>query len=351
MTGNASPDPRGVRQPPATAAPRPEVTGTRYSSVLRAHHSLRSWAEAIAGGSRADSPTTGAEKPAFPYAELVSVVRERGIRSPDSGLVESIGDAARLAAWHEVGGFTPDWLACLADTTSGRPSYASYIQFPLFEQYCRVGDFLARARSLSISLIADMVRNELVSSTVPPSRITAAVRLVMELCADAAVTSAPSIESREQARSACSRVLAEQADRVPSGLLTTPLPTTPAPDEYLFIRSVQSMELLTLERLCRGDLALRRETVDAVPIHQAPVPDRSLGRVIAGLLPRLPAQQAANLRAAVAAVDKAWTCWKRAHYGVTKRVIGDVPGTGGTNGLGYLKQHMNTPLLAMGGPM
>jgi ribosomal protein S18 acetylase RimI-like enzyme len=403
----------------------PTREAARYSSALRAHHSLRAWADAIAGDSLADPPTPGAGKPVFPYAEVVSAVRESGIRSLASQLVESIGDAARLAARYEVSGFTPAWLACLADMTCDSPSYASYTQFPLFEQYCRAGDFLARARSSSIALIADLARNELVSSTAPPSRIAAAMRLVTELCAEAAVTPAPSIESSGQARSACSRVLAEHLDRAPNGLgvllRITPLPTTPAPDEYMFLRSVQSMELLafiaafhvtvtltqpapelsqlsaglakivpalslarrlfpvlatidtaqfaevrgatmgagalqsigfvTLERLCRGDLASRREAVDAVPIHQVPVPDRSLGRVIIELLPGLPARQAAHLRAAVAAVDKAWICWKRAHYGVTKRVIGDIPGTGGTSGIGYLKQHMNAPLLGVGDPM
>jgi hypothetical protein len=132
----------------------------------------------------------------------------------------------------------------------------------------------------------------------------------------------------------------------------------------LFLRSVQSMELLAPVAVFHATAMLTQPVpelsqlpaglagmVDAVLINQVPAPDRSPGQVVTELLPGLPARQAANLRAAVAAINTVWICWKQLHYGVAKRVIGDVPGTGGTSGIAYLKQHMNIPLLEVGDTM
>lgn len=47
------------------------------------------------------------------------------------------------------------------------------------------------------------------------------------------------------------------------------------------------------------------------------------------------------------AVDREWLRWKRTHWATATRVIGRVPGTGGTAGSDYLRAHMLTPLFPM----
>lgn len=44
------------------------------------------------------------------------------------------------------------------------------------------------------------------------------------------------------------------------------------------------------------------------------------------------------------ALDTSWRAMKRTHWGVTLKIIGKVPGTGGTAGADYLKQTAEIPL-------
>jgi len=43
------------------------------------------------------------------------------------------------------------------------------------------------------------------------------------------------------------------------------------------------------------------------------------------------------LEEAMRRLDRAWVAMKRGHWGITLKVIGTVPGTGGTAGASYLK--------------
>jgi tryptophan 2,3-dioxygenase len=43
-------------------------------------------------------------------------------------------------------------------------------------------------------------------------------------------------------------------------------------------------------------------------------------------------------------LDGSWRRLKRTHWAITLKVIGGVPGTGGTSGAYYLQKHMDAPL-------
>ncbi|MFE2088225.1 hypothetical protein [Streptomyces sp. NPDC059460] len=58
----------------------------------------------------------------------------------------------------------------------------------------------------------------------------------------------------------------------------------------------------------------------------------------------LPADRAAQVAEAMERLDKAWGAMKRNHWGLTLKIIGDVPGTGGTSGASYLKTAAQVPL-------
>lgn len=51
-----------------------------------------------------------------------------------------------------------------------------------------------------------------------------------------------------------------------------------------------------------------------------------------------------RLAAQLRHLDASWRAMKRSHWGITLRIIGDVPGTGGTAGASYLKTASETPL-------
>lgn len=48
-----------------------------------------------------------------------------------------------------------------------------------------------------------------------------------------------------------------------------------------------------------------------------------------------------RLVAAIELLDHRWGLWKKAHWATASRLIGDVPGTGGTEGAAYLRAHVN----------
>ncbi len=46
-------------------------------------------------------------------------------------------------------------------------------------------------------------------------------------------------------------------------------------------------------------------------------------------------------------LDETWCGMKRTHWGVTLKIIGQVPGTGGTAGASYLQRSAATPLFPL----
>ncbi|AIA00688.1 hypothetical protein [Streptomyces noursei] len=329
---------------------------------------------------------------------------------------------------------TAAWLDCLTASLRNTPSYGAYTMTSLFGQWSRLGDFPRRNAQLSALLTADLIRHELRRATHEDhlgerrSRTTAATLLARHLDEDrgwSETNCRPKHQGGPQAIQRCNHLLSAGGRGLPTTLallVESSLPVATAePDEPLFIRSVQIMELLAeqaafhlrethrqahattpepsalafllhatadsldraqhvfrlvatidptqfatiraatagtgalqstgfarLERCCRGEDALRPETVDAVGLATAPAPIPSLSATLARVTTRLEAHNqtaAEQLRMAVQAVNEQWQRWKRTHLGVAKKIIGDVPGTGGTDGVRYLARHLEEPLL------
>ncbi len=74
------------------------------------------------------------------------------------------------------------------------------------------------------------------------------------------------------------------------------------------------------------------------------LPRRTLQEAFAEQRNRMPAEAASLLVGAMARLDAAWHSMKRTHWGITLKIIGTVPGTGGTTGADYLKRTSELPL-------
>ncbi|WP_055589389.1 tryptophan 2,3-dioxygenase [Peterkaempfera griseoplana] len=401
----------------------------------RAHHAVQAWL-------RAAQRCTLGLPPAFPFPEVTAAIRRHGSAALPSAvnrvLIEAADRAEELAgrpparSW-----FAARWLWSATAGARGSPSYDAYVMCGLLDQYCQgAGDFRANARALGTALTADLLGHELAPQRArhARSRTRAAIHLAADLrraMRGAPLQPAggaddgtdpekePGLEPADALRlceRAVSVVQRSQSPQLRTVLAYTPLVVTAEHDEYLFIRSIQIMELLSslaashaqealgcaertavpeflvhleglrrtldhsarlfhivatvdplqfagirdathgtgalqspafaaLERLCRGAEALRPETAAAVPADRRPCPDTPLGPALEQLLGRVDPDTAARLEEAAAAVDRQWLRWKRAHHGVARRIIGDVPGTGGTLGITYLAEYMHTPLL------
>ena len=79
-----------------------------------------------------------------------------------------------------------------------------------------------------------------------------------------------------------------------------------------------------------------------VPAVQVPSP--TLQESFIALADRLQTPEVSHLAAQMWALDTSWRAMKRTHWGVTLKIIGKVPGTGGTAGADYLKWAAEVPL-------
>lgn len=421
----------GAVGPVRVAAVSPFGVGA-VSAVDRLAAAMRSWARAAAGGA----------PPPFPFRQTTALVRAHGTNALRGAVTSALRDAAAAARRQDrVDWFTRAWLDALAARAAGGATYAHYVLAPALDRYCRRSagpDPQSNAARLATALTADLIRHELrPGAASPPRRVRAATRLAADLHAalrhgawhqgdrTAARPARPrrAVADPQAVRRTCARLVPllcrGQRPLLRQLLAWTPLPATGAPDEYLFIRAVQVMEVLAeaaaaqaraagaaaadvgevtarlaalagnlrcatglfpvlstldpaqfaviragtygtgalqsrgfaaLERHCRGLPALRAETVGAVGVDRCPVPHPALGEALRDLRARLDPAAAARLAAQVDAVDDAWLRWKRAHCGVTRRIIGAVPGTGHTDGLAYLHRHAGTALLTGDAP-
>ncbi|MDX3852394.1 hypothetical protein [Streptomyces sp. AK02-01A] len=384
---------------------------------------IRAWSRA------AHTAGPAASAPEFPFTEATRTLRAYGTGALPAELAAALVEAA-ATAWSRAGTapaeswFTAHWLRCATATATATQTYETYTMCGLLDQYCRAGTtgYEETANVLSAALVADLIQHELRMAHRGRSgaRSAAATRLAGDLRQALSPDSArPRPLGPDTALRFCARLISGLCRNRPSALRRivecTPLPATTEPDEYLFNRSVQIMEILSgaaaaqaadagrcgprelpelvsrlgaltrtlrhaarlfhivstidagqfariraatygtgalqspafaaLERYCRGERALRPELLTAVPVAGSPLPDVPLGQALEGLRLTLEVPAAVRLEDAVAAVDTAWLRWKRAHHGVARRIIGDVPGTGRTDGVSYLSRHMNAPLL------
>jgi tryptophan 2,3-dioxygenase len=111
---------------------------------------------------------------------------------------------------------------------------------------------------------------------------------------------------------------------------------------------LQSESFKAIEVLCAQPADDRL----AGPGYEAPVVARlaaveqvTLDKAIRAALPSVDTGAADRLVASAAELDHEWMQWKRTHWAIANRLIGDVPGTGGTDGATYLRRHMSGPLL------
>ncbi|WP_274911226.1 hypothetical protein [Streptomyces sp. WZ-12] len=375
----------------------------------------------------------------FPHRPVTRVIRAHGTTALPGGLQSRLLDAWDWARSRplEPGTLewaTTAWLTCLTSSLRKAPSYGAYTMTALFGQWSRLGDFPQRAAQLSALLTADLVRHELRRAAREERlgerrfRSTAATHLARHLDAHhgwADADTRPRHTGIAQAMHRCNRLLSAGGAGLPEPLellVESSLPVATAqPDEPLFLRSVQIMELLAeqaafhtaqahqqalvptpdtaaltaslhataanlaraqhvfrlvaiidpaqfaairaattgtgalqspgfarLERRCRGEAALRPEPLAAVDLETAPPHTPSLSTALARATDRLETHDRAaaeDVRLAVDAVNGQWARWKRTHLGVAKKTIGDVPGTGGTDGIRYLARHLKEPLL------
>ncbi len=197
---------------------------------------------------------------------------------------------------------------------------------------------------------------------------------------------------------------------IATAVATTVLPTTRLHDEIMFIRSIQIFETLydqigrsiaeSVELVDCGNIDKAAETISAATDRLAAVPalfrvlgtmpvevfavirgftsgrsavqsrayrkieescaapdETTVGEVTARTWTR-PVLQDAYLRVRGAPsadrlatqmqrLDAAWRRMKRGHWGITLRIIGTVPGTGGTTGASYLRVAAETPLFPL----
>jgi len=99
--------------------------------------------------------------------------------------------------------------------------------------------------------------------------------------------------------------------------------------------------------------AFRQIHLASAPQGPSPVADKlprvkaagpTLQDVFLALAARLSPAEVEPLAAEMRALDAGWRGMKRTHWGVTLKIIGSVPGTGGTTGADYLKQAAELPL-------
>ncbi len=164
------------------------------------------------------------------------------------------------------------------------------------------------------------------------------------------------------------------------------LPTTTVPDELMFIRTIQLFECL-YQQVERGldaaieaaaghrpeaaaaELAGATSRMSASPLLYrivttmpreafAVIRDATHGRsALQSRAFRRVEQLCAHpcltaghpvVRAGVVELDQVWTAMKRTHWGIALKIIGRVPGTGGTSGADFLRERADRSLLPEG---
>lgn len=360
----------------------------------------------------------------FPYAEVLADLTADGkLRAPKS-LFTALDEHDLSVDWSaaRVPGHTwllHRWLESALDQFRGRLLHDTYTSLRLLVEFCSAGDFRARSDQLIRTLLADLLCHEARMEQMAPrpqdrtdvlsTRVAALVRAVQDTPdGGSPIGVQEALEIGESVLARCP----EEYRRIAE---LTPIRVTPEPDEYLFIRMIQTMELVftqaarvttamdddlragrvspvaaglrdmagqlqfsarlfrvmatisteqfetirmetvgtsalqskayaQVERHYRGTEALREESVSAVPTEAVPLPGTPLTPRLEALAGGAEPALRAELAQARQALDQAWTQWKRTHWAVARRTIGDVPGTGETSGVSYLRGHMNTPL-------
>jgi tryptophan 2,3-dioxygenase len=145
--------------------------------------------------------------------------------------------------------------------------------------------------------------------------------------------------------------LADAASRLEATPVLYRVLTTMPREAFAVIRgltdgrsAIQSRPYRLVE-LISAPQVLSAELRDKIPDLEVPCPTlQEVFEKLPGHLSRASARQVAE---AMARLDTAWRAMKRTHWGITLKIIGDVPGTGGTTGVHYLAAAARIPLFPL----
>lgn len=107
--------------------------------------------------------------------------------------------------------------------------------------------------------------------------------------------------------------------------------------------AVQSRNYRQIDQVC----APRQPSPEADKMSAVEVVSPTLQGTFFAIAGRLEAAEVDRLTVSMRALDAAWRSMKRTHWGITLKIIGRVPGTGGTAGADYLKHAADVPLFPM----
>lgn len=126
--------------------------------------------------------------------------------------------------------------------------------------------------------------------------------------------------------------------------------TTMPKDSFAIIRqftdgrsAIQSRSYRQIDLVC----APRQPSPVADRLPAVEVTSPTLQETFVAIRGRIDPAAADRLETQMRAFDTAWRAMKRTHWGITLKIIGRVPGTGGTRGADYLKYAADLPLFPM----
>lgn len=374
----------------------------------------------------------GREVGDFPYAQVIDVYRTLGRNYVPTDLTVRLREIAdrlpdpRSAADHVLA----EWLPTTFDQDHGK--YDSYAAIPLFERLATGdADPDTMLDNQVVGLVADLVLVEAEALTVNPDargqlqRTRAALLALTRVEQLAPRASAATMRYGRvnashriddtalamRARVYASETLEAVVPVARQAVTVAMLPTTPLHDEIMFIRGIQTFELVyrqvvrclgrAVTALENGDPAvataevrdahlriaatpalhrvlttMSREAFASIRAHtdgRSAVQSRSYREIehMSAVRPPGPADaksaevditsvtvQEAFTRSvevlgaermqpvatALLDLDHDWRAMKRTHWGITRKIIGEVQGTGGTAGAAYLEVTSRTPL-------
>lgn len=163
--------------------------------------------------------------------------------------------------------------------------------------------------------------------------------------ADRIAQSIMALESGETDRA--STLLTEATRRVSATRVLYRVLTTMPPKAFSVIRAHTHGRSAVQSRAYRRveDLSAARPADGPAPQEaDAKPPGTTLQEVLLHKERALGVRATAPVREAMRELDSVWRAMKRSHWGVTLKIIGRVPGTGGTSGADYLRDTAERPL-------
>ncbi|MER7847128.1 hypothetical protein ABTZ03_24615 [Kitasatospora sp. NPDC096077] len=318
----------------------------------------------------------------FPYRAVLGHYRAVG----KNAVGEELLTALRAVEPHGPAGavdpaaqLLADWLPQVVDGQQG--DYDSYLGTPVYTSLTAAG---AGPDQVITALLAEVVATEAAVLAGNPAGLPRTRAALRALAAAAGIPALIPGES-EDLVAACAEAVAVARQAVPAGVLRavelTLTPTTRGHDEQMFIRVIQIFEAVfaavgravagATEAVAAGRADLARDLLaeavrqlagtsgvfrvlttmpkDAFAVIRANTDGRSAvqSRSYRGVERSCPTLHLAllesglpqeELQPVMAELDEAWGAMKRTHWGITMKIIGSVPGTGGTAGAAYLRE-------------